>query len=137
MGIENKKYSFLVIDDSSIDAMIVRKVIDYSGFGREISIFDNAENALEHIASGISDSDPFTIILLDIMMPVMDGFEFLTSFVNLPPVLQERYRIFILSLSNNPYTLKRLESYPFIRGIIEKPITVGKLKEVMTSIDQE
>lgn len=126
------KYPFIVIDDSPIDCLIVKKVIGFSGKSSEVKVFNDATLALQYIENNEGEtSTSISFITLDIMMPIMNGFEFLDKFVDLPKSIQERYKIIILSLSNNEHTIKRLQRYNVIEAIVEKPITMDKFAAVI------
>jgi len=126
------KYPFIVIDDSPIDCLIVKKVIGFSGKSSDVKVFNDATLALQYIESNEeSISASISFITLDIMMPIMNGFEFLDKFIDLPKSIQERYKIIILSLSNNEHTIKRLQKYKVIEAIVEKPITMDKFAAVI------
>ncbi|MDM8176768.1 MULTISPECIES: response regulator [Olivibacter] len=126
------KYPFIVIDDSPIDCLIVKKVIGFSGKSSDVKVFNDATLALQYIESNEESlSASISFITLDIMMPIMNGFEFLDKFIDLPKSIQERYKIIILSLSNNEHTIKRLQKYKVIEAIVEKPITMDKFAAVI------
>ncbi|MCL4640269.1 MULTISPECIES: response regulator [Olivibacter] len=126
------KYPFIVIDDSPIDCLIVKKVIGFSGKSSDVKVFNDATLALRYIESNEESlSASISFITLDIMMPIMNGFEFLDKFIDLPKSIQERYKIIILSLSNNEHTIKRLQKYKVIEAIVEKPITMDKFAAVI------
>lgn len=126
------KYPFIVIDDSPIDCLIVKKVIGFSGKSSDVKVFNDATLALQYIESNEESlSASISFITLDIMMPIMNGFEFLDKFIGLPKSIQERYKIIILSLSNNEHTIKRLQKYKVIEAIVEKPITMDKFAAVI------
>lgn len=127
------KYPFIVIDDSPIDCLIVKKVIGFSGKSSDVKVFNDATVALRYIEQhGEGERTSISFITLDIMMPVMNGFEFLEKFNSLPKSIQERYKIIILSLSNNEHTMKRLQNYNMIEAVVEKPITMDKFAEVIS-----
>ncbi|MEH6307424.1 response regulator [Olivibacter sp. CPCC 100613] len=126
------KYPFIVIDDSPIDCLIVKKVIGFSGKSSDVRVFNDATLALQYIENEEEcKRTSISFITLDIMMPIMNGFEFLDKFIDLPKSIQDRYKIIILSLSNNEHTLKRLQKYSVIEAIVEKPITMDKFAAVI------
>lgn len=130
------KYPFIVIDDSPIDCLIVKKVIGFSGKSSDIKVFNDATRALQYIeGSGYENYSPMSFITLDIMMPIMNGFEFLDRFIQLAEEVRERYKIIILSLSNNDHTIERLQKYSVIEAIVEKPITVDKFMAIIGKYD--
>lgn len=128
-------FPFLVIDDSVLDCLIVKKVIGFSGKSSDILVYNDVFGAAEYIRNTPIDDLPLlTVISLDIMMPVLDGFDFLDNFLTLPIERQKRFKIFVLSLSNHPFTLKRLANYDIVAAVIEKPITIDKLNKALNEI---
>ncbi len=66
------KRRVLVVDDEPINREILGNILACT---YEIEYADNASEALKKLSS---PSATFSLILLDLLMPVMDGFEFLT-----------------------------------------------------------
>lgn len=60
----------LIVDDSAVGRMLLKEVLSRDPAGYDISLAESGPVALEKIASQMPD-----IILLDVMMPGMDGFD--------------------------------------------------------------
>ena len=76
---------FIVVDDDSTNNFISRLTIQKYIKNPDIKLFTDPERALENIENTIRDTGNHldTIILLDINMPIMDGWKFLDEFLNL------------------------------------------------------
>ncbi|WP_111671528.1 response regulator [Algoriphagus litoralis] len=72
----------LLVDDDSVHLLILRKIFEKSN--EEVVVAHNGLEALEYL-----ETDPFfNVILTDIMMPVMDGVEFLNHLKESPQTSQ-------------------------------------------------
>jgi CheY-like chemotaxis protein len=92
------KLHFIVIDDSKLDCFIAEKIIRNTGRSESIRSFLQANDALNYIRDTPSSEDGLkTILLVDIQMPVMNGFEFVESFDRLPKK-KEKTILFMCSL---------------------------------------
>src|SRR5471030_1690520 len=93
--------SFIVIDDSELDCFIARKIIGHvSGVKFPVKIFQSSREALEAITNDDAeqkDSNDFILILLDLQMPLMNGFQFVEEFEKLPKETRNKYKIVMLS----------------------------------------
>lgn len=67
-GIDVDKLSVLVVDDVPLNVILIKKMLSQYTF--EIRTASNGQAALDAIAEKKVD-----LVLLDLMMPVMDGFE--------------------------------------------------------------
>src|SRR3982750_3471981 len=89
-------YHFILIDDSNFDLFIYEKLIVKSGIANSVKAFNSARLALEYIVKEQSEI-PESIILLDLQLPGMNGFEFIDQFHHLSEELKSKIKIFMLS----------------------------------------
>src|ERR1700759_2342210 len=84
--------NFIIIEDSKLDCFIAEKIIRNTGKAGDIKSFTNAATALDYIKSAPPPPiDAKTTVLLDIQMPVMNGFDFVEAFELLPDEVKEGY----------------------------------------------
>ena len=80
----------------------------------------------------LKNLEPFIfIILLDINMPVINGFDFLTELVKTNAYIKRPFDVHFISSSNYEYDIKKAISCKFCSGYIIKPLTKDKLKTVV------
>ncbi|MFH1781630.1 MAG: response regulator [Patescibacteria group bacterium] len=84
------KINILIVEDDRFLSELIATKLEKEGFGIELS--PDAENALEKVKANVPD-----IILLDIMLPGMDGFEFLEKIKADKKSAQAKVPVLILS----------------------------------------
>jgi CheY-like chemotaxis protein len=132
----DKEFSFIIIDDSELDCFVIQKVIERAFKNPEIISFQNANNALDAIKEQGVKTKP-TIILLDIQMPLMNGFQFIEEFENFSPEIQDCYTVIILSILSStraPADIHTEFNKRIVGSIIEKPFTIEKLLSLLTNM---
>ncbi|HEY4327469.1 MAG TPA: response regulator [Mucilaginibacter sp.] len=124
-------FSFIIIDDGELDCYVTQKFLERIDKNLLVRTFQSAHQALDVIRDGYWDSGSLhTVILLDLQMPLMNGFRFVEEFEKLDAEVQKNYSIIILSILNsatNPADIARILSYDKVNSIIEKPLTREKL----------
>lgn len=123
---------FIIIDDSQLDCFIAEKIIQNTGTFSSVKSYTEATDALESIKDLGEKIDAVTIIVLDIQMPLMNGFQFVEAFEQLPSEVQSNYAIFMFSSSINENDKNRMENYASIKRFYGKPIskdTVARMIE--------
>lgn len=128
----------LCVDDDPITLMLCRKVVEKVEFAREIITVSNGEEAIHYFDALFeeqksNDSIVYPkLVLLDLNMPVMDGWEFLESYKskNYPKIF-ESTRFIVLSSSIDPYDINKSKTYPVI-GFLSKPVTKEMLEDLKT-----
>ncbi len=113
-----------LIDDDPINHLICSSMISKAGLDAEVKSFDSAIEALACLQQ--SDNQPDQI-LLDLNMPGMDGWEFLTHYQRLK--IQGRLApVTILSSSINPEDIERARQHPAVNSYLVKPLQIEALK---------
>lgn len=114
----------MVIDDTMMDRFIVSRVIRNCGFAEQVLEIESATEALEYLQAG---SNIPQIIFLDINMPVLNGFDFLECFEQLPESTRSLVKIHMLTSSMFPGDREKAYSFTSVSGFIVKPLTAEKL----------
>lgn len=135
MNQANKYFSVMLIDDNEIDNLINQKMIESSAICQHILVHTGARSAIEFLrnieklSGAIADAKKLIpdIILLDIDMPLMDGFQFLDEFEKLSDVVKNDIKIVMLTSSMNPNDLSRAKKSKFVSKYLNKPLTIDSL----------
>lgn len=129
------RLSFILIENLEIDLYIAHKLIKMTmGDDIPVDTFMNAEDALDHIAFGKGKKADRTVILLDLMMPRLNGADFISLFEALPDEITNHYQIVIVTSSMNKAELDRLGKKRNVETVIAKPLTQEKFKTVLEQI---
>ncbi len=114
----------LLIDDSDIDNMVNKRVIEKAGLTSSITIKNSANAAIDYlgfVAGTDKDLIP-GVIFLDIRMPEIDGFGFLELFEKLPESVHLKSEIIMLSSSIDAEDYKRAMGNRFVKQFLNKPL---------------
>jgi CheY-like chemotaxis protein len=117
----------ILIDDSAFDLFIYEKLLIKSGITRTVKTFNSAREALKFLIKeeGVL---PQTVILLDLQMPDMNGFEFVEEFTLLSETLKNKVKIFMLSSTIDSRDIEEARSSPYIIELLPKPLEIELLK---------
>ena len=123
--------AFLVIEDNLIDQLITTKLLKNSFGDCPFNIVNDGKQGMEWLHKFNYKSDENLIILLDIKMPHMDGFEFLLHYDTLPDELKKKTQIYMLSSTLDPNDVKRANENCYVKKLFSKPLSVSQFKEIM------
>lgn len=130
--------TILSIDDDPTTQFLNRHIIESVHFCETIVEANNGLDALsyyEKFEKGIiSIKNLPEIILLDLNMPVMDGWEFYELFKERFPQFIENTKIFVISSTINPDDNAKVKSEKNIEAILSKPLDAEKLDFIRSSI---
>lgn len=114
----------LLVDDDKVTNLMHGRLIKHTGLVDEIDVATDGAAALEYLEARDAAGDPLPeLILLDIHMPRMDGFEFLENYAFLPEQIRESSTLIImLSTSVLRADHDRAEADPNVYAFVNKPV---------------
>jgi CheY-like chemotaxis protein len=113
----------MLVDDSEADLLFSRIIVGRSGICEDVLAFDSATAALAHLQA--PEGGEVDLILLDINMPGMDGFQFLQAYDAIHGARQARAVVVMLTSSPDPHDRAAAERYACVRGYVVKPINLA------------
>jgi CheY-like chemotaxis protein len=128
--------NFIIIDDSKEDCYLVKKRLETLDKSFNIITFLSAQEAYNYINKTGTNTPNYptkNIIILDIYMPLMDGFEFVEEFENLPKEVQSNYLVCALTSSINKSYTDKISNYKSVKYFLEKPIKTENLLDLIAS----
>jgi CheY-like chemotaxis protein len=120
-----------LVDDDQVFCFLAKKILQQSNLNADIQISLNGKAAFEYLEAALNLPDLMLpdIILLDINMPVMNGWDFLDEFRK-NATLRDHVKVLVLSSSVDPGDKEKALSYKEVTGYIEKPLTTGFFDEL-------
>lgn len=126
-----------IIDDDPITIKICELVIQNTKFAQSIVSFPNGKEAIDFFSDFFeknkrteNENKAPELILLDLNMPIMNGWEFMEEYMRKYATRLESTDIAILSSSVNPQDFMKSQQYDVIIDFINKPLTVDLINEL-------
>lgn|SRR5690606_3181866 len=118
----------LIIDDDDIVLLVERKMLQRCLISTEPLSFKGGKQALEYLKETNDNED--VLILLDINMPQMNGWEFLQHLEE----LQNESKIYVIMVTSSidRYDKEVAQKFSKVIGFIEKPITAENCEKIKT-----
>ena len=125
--------TILLVDDDFATNHYHEIILEEWGVSKAIYMVSNGQQALEFLKTQPQQGKP-SLILLDINMPVMNGFEFLEEYERLDESQKVSFVIFMLTSSLHPNDVQRAGKFKALNGYCEKPMTEEVLKTIVDKI---
>ncbi|MDQ7947782.1 MAG: response regulator [Pedobacter sp.] len=125
-----EKINLLVIDDDDINIFIIKKIVEKTGFDIDMVSKSNGQQAIDYIKHTLDTNGKLPqLILIDINMPVMNGWEFIEAYQTLD--ISAAVDLYILSSSVYENDIEKTKTYASVKGFISKPLSMERLTELI------
>ena len=122
-----------LVDDDPIVVFGLKKMMKLVKFCENFLVYSNGQEALNALSAIFKSGGEIpNLILLDLNMPVMDGWEFLEEFTKFNP--PSKITIYILTSSIDPRDQQRAMRFNNVSNYVVKPVTLEQLESIRDSI---
>jgi CheY-like chemotaxis protein len=112
-----------IVDDDGLYTLLLRKKIEKLQLCEKIVTYPDGESAIMGIQAAIDANTKLPdIILLDINMPIMNGWEFMDAFAKITPHIRSKILIYISSSSIASEDRLKAQSNEAIESYLTKPL---------------
>lgn len=124
--------NLVLVDDDDVFVYLTKKIIEQTDLVERIKIFKNGWDAIKFIKENAGNPDLLPdIILLDLNMPIMDGWSFLEEYILLRPKFGKKITIYIVTSSISPHDIDKAKGINAVSDFIIKPVTKEKFIELL------
>jgi CheY-like chemotaxis protein len=122
----------LLIEDNEIDSIIARKLMNLTNFTWQLVWKDSGKTALEYLEH--KERHPPDVVLLDLHMPVCNGWDFLEELSRQPHLLRPNCLLYVLTSSVSRYEVEEVLDNPRVKNVFAKPVTVDIIHRIISDI---
>ena len=128
------KSRVFIIDDDPIHQRIAQIMISKHNLFDEYFSYTEAQKALDFLQENKKNGETLPdVILLDLNMRVIDGWDFLETFETLVKEFEKNIRVFIVSSSVDEKDVLRSKSYVAVKGFISKPLSPDIIRSIIVT----
>ncbi|MCB1190982.1 MAG: response regulator [Leptospiraceae bacterium] len=124
-----------IIDDDEIFHFITKEIVNSTNLVENVETFSDGFKAINVLKSVQNTPQRLPeMILLDLNMPILDGWGFLEEYIALKPKLPKKITIFIVSSSIDPIDVEKAKSIHEVKDYIIKPLNEDKFLEIIEGL---
>ncbi|NQY09851.1 MAG: response regulator [Flavobacteriales bacterium] len=123
----------LIIEDDETTRFIMLRILNKMNIVERVDYAANGQDGLDYLNASTEGPD---LILLDIKMPILNGFEFLEEYQNLESGKKAKVILLMITSSLIDSDLNKANSFPDVKEHINKPISERRMREIATKYFQ-
>ena len=122
-----------IVDDDKLYSHVLSKQMKRINFSRTTMTFQNGLEALTYLQPKLHLPDDLpSVILLDLNMPVLDGWQFLDEFVKLEPI--KKITVYVISSSIDAADHAKVLLYKTVSNFFIKPVSEADLLKIRNEV---
>ncbi len=131
----HRPYRILLVDDDDVTNFLSKELLRLNLPDIITYTTQNGQEALHFLAEQSSNTLP-DVILLDINMPVMDGWDFLYAFETCRLQNEDFEKIIVFMFTSSVYheDINKAKSFSSVKNIYSKPLDEAKISEIINLI---
>ena len=126
----------LLIDDDPTIIFFTERLFQRAGLADTLTSFQSPAQALVFLQEQVQAGAPPQVILLDLNMPLLSGWDVLDAFKPLEARLLGRCSVYILTSSLAPFDATRAQQYPLVERLLHKPLGQAELQTIQARAAQ-
>ena len=127
-----KLQQIIVVDDSDADLLYTRIILEGAEVAETVLTFGTGMEALDFLQR--PEGHEVDVILLDINMPEMSGFEFLQAYERLHDSQRARAVVVMLTSSPDPNDKRRALGFGCVKRYVVKPLDVAQARDLAAMV---
>jgi CheY-like chemotaxis protein len=132
---DNEVQSILLIDDDDINNFLSKELISLYWPSAQVTDIMYVEEAINFLKKTIYHGQALPdVILVDLNMPILNGWDFVEAFEKFDPIATKNTRIYIYSSSVYYKDIEKSKQYPCVKKFYTKPITQKQVVEIMDNV---
>jgi two-component system, chemotaxis family, chemotaxis protein CheY len=121
-----------LVDDDKIYQFTTERMLRRLDETITLLWFKNGKEAIDYLAEHHSNSAELPgVVILDINMPLMNGWEFLDHYQRIQESMSKPIEIYMMSSSIDERDMQRAREYACVTDYVEKPITTDTLRTLL------
>ncbi len=125
----------MIVDDNATDRFIHKKLLNIYKIGNAVLEFSSGKGALDFFRENVSSSEKLPdLILLDVLMPEMGGFDFLFHLESMEQDLAKMPIVYMLSSTDDELDLRQSRNIPMVKRLLRKPFSPEALIKAISEL---
>ncbi|HKL02171.1 MAG TPA: response regulator [Cryomorphaceae bacterium] len=121
----------LIVDDDPISILVSETIIRKHHFSEEIKSFKSGKDGISYLKELLERGKELPdLIFLDVMMPIMDGWEFLDAYDEIIDKSSFEPNVIMLTALTGDKDREKAKAHPLVRTFVSKPITSEFLRSL-------
>lgn len=122
-----------LVDDDDIYVHVTKKVLEHLSDNIKLQSFGNGAVAIAALQKCVDEDQNLPgIILVDINMPELDGWGFLTEFRKLKKKISSELKIYMVTSSKDQRDESKAQEFNELSGYLVKPVFEDQLVKLLT-----